>query len=645
MSYTINIDTGGTFTDGFITDQTIAIRTKVETTPHDLTAGILACIDQGATYLGLTQSELLQSTETVRFSTTIGTNALINRSGPKVGLLIGSRLAKSVLNALPEGLPLQEELNICLDETSGGVDAKDVTEAVHQLLERGARILVVALDSGEGLPERETTVREAITSDFPRHYLGAVPVLCSNQVTLSNNDVVRVNTAVVNAYLHHDMSRVLYRIEDQLRLDGYRYPLLVATADAGTSRVAKTTALRTWGSGPAGGVAGASAYSQELGLSYVITLDVGGTSSDISTLSDSRWTYRVQPAIANVPVALPAVDIDSIGIGGGSIAEVIDGVLTVGPQSAGAQPGPAAFGLGGDQATVTDAITCLGILDPLHFLGGRKTLDLEAASQIIINKIAEPLSLSISEAAWKVIDLASDHIAQALLEIMEKNERKSEDCAIFVIGGAGGYLAQQIALMTGVGSTYVFASNPVFSAFGLSTLAISHSYEVRPGPQLDLELNDLRHRAYRDMQGEAINLERVSLSLEAEFEVPERPGEIQAVQFGDVTENFPDETLGELASNGAQLVRLRATESTSAPLLPSSPSGSLSPVSNRIIIWKTGESSTPVFDWDQAPRGAEVQGPAILESVDSTLVVPPLATLTIGDKGEAVFGQREGGEN
>tara|TARA_Y100000590_G_scaffold103496_2_gene117617 strand:+ start:6925 stop:8616 length:1692 start_codon:yes stop_codon:yes gene_type:complete len=562
-----------------------------------------------------------------------------------VGLLIGSRLAKSVLNVLPEDLPLQEELNVCLDETSGEVDARDVTEAVHQLLERGARILVVALDSGEGLPERERAVREAITNDFPRHYLGAVPVLCSNQVTLSNSDAVRVNTAVVNAYLHHDMSRVLYRVEDQLRLDGYRYPLLVATADAGTSRVAKTTALRTWGSGPAGGVAGASAYSEKLGLSHVITLDVGGTSSDISTLSDSRWTYRVQPSIANVPVALPAVDIDSIGIGGGSIAEVIDGVLTVGPQSAGAQPGPAAFGLGGDQATVTDAIACLGILDPLHFLGGRKKLDLEAANQIIQEKIAEPLGLSISEAAWEVIDLASNHIAQALLEIMLKTEKKPEDCAIFVIGGAGGYLAHQIALMTNVGSTYVFASNPVFSAFGLSTLAISHSYEARPDPQLGIELQDLRRRAYRDMQGEAIDLERVSLSLEAEFEIPGHPGDIQDVQFGDVTEEISDETVSELVSNGAQLVRLRATESISALPLPSSPSGSLSLESNRIIKWKTGESSTPVFDWDQAPRGTEVRGPAILESVDSTLVVPPLVTLTIGDNGEAVFGQGEGGEN
>ena len=161
MSYTINIDTGGTFTDGFITDQTITIRTKVETTPHDLTAGILACIDQGATYLGVTRSELLQSTETVRFSTTLGTNALINRSGPKVGLLIGSRLAKLVLNTLPEDLPLQEELIVCLDEISGGVDANALKKpkqffGAARNTEEGGSLTIIAtalIDTGSRMDD------------------------------------------------------------------------------------------------------------------------------------------------------------------------------------------------------------------------------------------------------------------------------------------------------------------------------------------------------------------------------------------------------------------------------------------------------------------------------------------------------------
>ena len=645
MTYVINIDTGGTFTDGFITDRTDSIRTKVETTPHDLTVGILACIDQGASLLGITRPELLRNTETVRFSTTLGTNSLINRSGPKVGLLIGSPLVDSVLKALPEDLPLQEELIVSLDEGSGGIDSQEVSEAVHQLLERGARILVVVLGPGPDLTARETAVRAAITSDFPRHYLGAVPVLCSNQITLSSNDLIRVNTAILNAYLHHDMSRVLYRVEDQLRADGYRYPLLVATADAGTARVAKTTALRTWGSGPAGGVAGAAAYSSVLDLNYVLTLDVGGTSSDISTLHNSRWVYRVQPSVANVPVALPAVDIESIGIGGGSIAEVADGVLTVGPKSAGAQPGPAAFGLGGSQATVTDAISCLGILDPVHFLGGRKKLDLEAANLVIQSQIANPLDLLTSEAAWKVVDAASHRIAQVVLKTIAKADQDPQDCVIFVIGGAGGYLAQQVGSVTGVGSTYVFASNPVFSAFGLSTLAISHSYEVKPGPHIASALNDLRHRAYRDMEGESIDSSKIVLSLEAELEVQGSPGEIQPVQLGEFDPDMSEDTVDDLVSDGFVLMRLRATESAPTPPLPSTPSGSLVSISSRIIQWQTGELPTPVFDWDQAPRGAEIEGPAILESVDSTLVVPPEAVLTIGNHGEAVFGRQTTGEN
>lgn len=645
MSYIINIDTGGTFTDGFITDRTISIRTKVETTPHDLTAGILACIDQGATLLGDTRTGLLQNTETVRFSTTIGTNTLINRSGPKIGLLLGSPLVNSVLELLPETLPLPEELIVALNEANDTIDPEEVTDSVHQLLERGARILVVALSSGPNLMFRESAVRTAITSDFPRHYLGAVPVLCSNQVTLSNSDLIRVNTAVVNAYLHHDMSRVLYRVEDQLRKDGYRYPLLVATADAGTARVAKTTAIRTWGSGPAGGVAGAAAYSKELDLSHVITLDVGGTSSDISALSDSRWVYRVQPSIADVPVALPAVDIDSIGLGGGSIAEVANGVLTVGPKSAGAQPGPAAFGLGGSHATVTDAISCLGVLDPSNFLGGRKKLDLEAATLVVQSQIADPLGVSISDAAWNIIDTAADRIAKAVLEAIAKTHRSPEDCAIFVIGGAGGYLAQQIGTSTGVGSTYVFSSNPVFSAFGLSTLAVSHSYETKPGPQLNSELKDLCRRARRDMDGEAIDSERVVLSLEAELEAPESPGEIQAIQLGEFDPDTPEGETDVQASDGLLLIRLRATGPVPTPPLPSPPGGDPSSFTNRVIQWKNGELPTPVFDWDQVPQEAKIAGPAILESVDSTLIVPPNASLTIGAHGEAVFGLQKDVKN
>src|SRR5262245_54021666 len=291
---TIDLDTGGTFTDGFVSGASGAIRSKVDTTPHDLTEGILSCLDDAAAQLGLDRPQLLRRVEVVRLSTTVGTNTLINRSGAKVGLLIDQPLQQAVASRLPERLPIAKTL-IEAPATSGA-DAETATvAALRRLLERGARIVVVALGDGPDLAAREATVRSFIAAEYPRHYLGAVPILPSHEVTLTPDPFVRVCTAVLDAYLHPVMSRFLYRVEDELRKCGYARPLLVAQSNGGTSRVAKTTAIRTWGSGPAGGVAGAAALARHLGLEGVVSVDVGGTSSDVAVLRGAEWTYPVQP--------------------------------------------------------------------------------------------------------------------------------------------------------------------------------------------------------------------------------------------------------------------------------------------------------------------------------------------------------------
>lgn len=324
MGFTIELDTGGTFTDGYVTGPRGTVRAKVDTTPHDLTEGILNCIDHAAAALGLQRQALLAETDVVRLSTTVGTNALINRSGAKVGLLMAGSLRDEFIARIPERLPLAKSLIETLP--APGVDsAAQTVQALRRLLDRGARVIVIALEDGPDLAHREGAVREFIAAEYPRHYLGAVPVLPSHQVTLTPAPFVRIDTAVFDAYLHPLMARFLYRVEDELRKSGYRQPLLVAQSNGGTSRVAKTTAIRTWGSGPAGGVAGAAAMAEQLKLETVVSLDVGGTSSDLSILRNARWSYAVEPLIDGVPVSLPVLELESIGIGGGSIARVISG--------------------------------------------------------------------------------------------------------------------------------------------------------------------------------------------------------------------------------------------------------------------------------------------------------------------------------
>ena len=631
MGYVINIDTGGTFTDGYVTGPAGSIRAKVETTPHDLTVGILACIDRAASLLKLGRPELLRQTDTVRFSTTIGTNTLITRSGPKIGLLLGETLGDPLLAELAEGLPLDRELVQLVPEAAQ--DDARIIAAVHTLLERGARILVVALRSGGDLPAREGALRSRIATDYPRHYLGAVPVLASHQVTLTPDPRVRVHTAILNAYLHPGMSRVLYRVEVQLRADGYRHPLLVANADAGTSRVAKTTALRTWGSGPAGGVVGALELTRALGLQHVITVDVGGTSSDISLVEQTGWRYAVQPVIAGIEVALPAVALESVGVGGGSIARVENGRVRIGPESTGAQPGPAAFGLGGQEATVTDAACCVGIFDPDHFLGGRKRLDVEAARDVVDARVAAPLGLDVPAAAARIFEAAADGIAQAIGKQLRQRDLTPSQVALFASGGAGGLLAHAVASRAGLGAVYGFTVNSVFSAFGLSRLDVSHSYEALPSASLGCALDGLRERARRDMQGEGIDTSAVTYAIEGEVVAPD--GGVRVVALGDepdVAVAATDALTGHL-----RLARLRATTAGVRGALPLADGRALVTRGQRALHLGDGVATIPVFDWDTGAAGAALHGPAILESAETTLLIPPGAQGRIGALGEIVL--------
>ena len=189
---TIDLDTGGTFTDGFVSGASGSIRSKVDTTPHDLTEGILRCLDEAASQLGVDRSQLLRRVDVVRLSTTVSTNTLINRSGAKVGLLLDDALQRVLLSRLPERLPIARTLIEALPSTSGAEAEAATVAALRRLLERGARIVVVALSDGADLAAREATVRSFIAAEYPRHYLGAVPILPSHEVTLTPDPFVRV---------------------------------------------------------------------------------------------------------------------------------------------------------------------------------------------------------------------------------------------------------------------------------------------------------------------------------------------------------------------------------------------------------------------------------------------------------------------
>lgn len=630
--FTIQLDTGGTFTDGYVSSAKGAVRSKVDTTPHDPAEGILKCIDHAATLLGLDRALLLRKTDVVRLSTTLGTNILINRDGAKIGLLVDAGVSQAIEGRLPQTLPLAEGLTQVLPDADAADSHARTVACLRRLLERGARILVIALSGGPDLAQRERGVRGLIASEYPRHYLGAVPVVPSHEVTLAPDPVIRVCTAVVDAYLHPVMSRFLYRVEDQLRDSGYQHPLLIAQSNGGSSRIAKTTAIRTWGSGPAGGVSGAAALAQALDLDAVVAVDVGGTSSDVTVIEKGQWTYSVQPDIEGIRVSLPVLELDSVGIGGGSISNVTDGNLGVGPRSAGAQPGPAAFGLGGTNATVTDAACALGWFDPSHYLGGRKTLDVAAARAVIDEMVAGPLGLDTADAARRILDQAASTVASDVRKLLDRRRLSSKDAWLFATGGAGGLIAAGIARHAGLKGFMAFPLSPVFSAFGLSRLDLLHVYETEGGPHARAALEELKRRAVRDMRGEGADISRIGYTLELETPGTDRVA-AQVRDLGDAQDL--DAAIGRIPKGGgAHLLRLKAVVPGHRHPLAELAGGQRAANGSRAVAWTRSPEPTPVYEWDGLAAGTAFAGPAIVESSDTTIPIPPGHRVSVGSQGE-----------
>ena len=628
VRYTIDIDTGGTFTDGYVAGPHGAIQVKTDTTPHNFAVGVLECVRSAADRLDITVPDLLFETGIIRLSSTVCTNALLNRDGARVGALLGETLYRDHGSRLSPEMPLERAMIELVPDDPGDEHLAVIDAAVRRLLERGARIIVVAL-SGPGLGARESRVRDLIARTYPRHYLGAVPILRSSLVTMASDPAVRVHTAVINAYVHPVMSRFLYQLEDQLKVLGYRSPLLSANADHGTSRVAKTTAIRTWGSGPAAGVAAARTLAQSLGLRHVVALDIGGTSSDITLLNDFAEPRTVRPLIHGVEVSLPTVNILSLGVGGGSVATVAGGGVTVGPESMGALPGPASFGLGGQEATLTDAFCCLGVFDAGNFSGGRKRLDVAAAREVVRSRVAEPLGVDTDEAAVLVVDAAVEEINRTVRRVIAQSGVPPEEFALFAFGGNGGILAHRIAERLGVRQAFMFPLSPVFSAFGMSGLNLVHAYEaVADAGHLEETIRELKLRGERDMSGEGVDVAALSFQVEAETSHPD--GSVSVAELDDAAP-----VAGPVG--GSVLIRLRAISPVRGAGLPAAGGGGSAGTGKRDIRWASGLVTADVFDWDSVAPGDVVAGPALLENELTTALIPPGARVRIGASAEAMF--------
>jgi N-methylhydantoinase A len=654
MKFTIDIDNGGTFTDGFFTGDGHIEWIKVDTTPHDLTVCFLKCIEEGAVKFGLTLPQLLRKTEVIRFSTTHATNTLLQRSGPRLGLIVTKGFEESLYSSAAKSPALDFIVNagmvVGIDDFTGkdAIDREQVRLAIRTLLKRGARIIVVSLYHSHLDPTGELKVREIANDDYPKHYLGAVPLLLSSEVSTSTDDASRTNVALLNAYFHPDMARFLYKAEDEVRKLGYRKPLLVMHADGGVARVAKTTAIMTYNSGPSAGVLGTTYMSRLYNLPYVASMDIGGTSADISLVINSRHGYKRESMFEEILVKLPVIEVYPTAAGGGSIAKINDKrQIKVGPESAGAMPGPACYGLGGTEATATDACVVLGYIDPDYFLGGKRKLDAGLAREVISKNLAKPLGISVEKCGLLISEAMEDICAEDIRNLLKVGGYNPGDFVLFSFGGAGSIYCCGIADKIGIPKIYCFRFSSVFSAFGSSCADVLHTYESLARLSLKRQNNELTIQKFNnivkglmdsllmDMRGEGFPADNVSFSLELEavsekaISVLESPITLlKGPQDIDrILDAFARQSnLDHVDELSIQLLRLRATSPTVHPQLAihefagESPDKALKEY--REVYWKNGFMRTPIYGQSKLECGNVVTGPAVIESDDTTILIP-----------------------
>ena len=501
-AYSVGIDMGGTFTDGVFSDGELAASVKVPTTHFDLTRSVMACLAGGAAAFDASLEDFLADVGLFRLATTIGTNAVVTGTGDTVGLIVEAGAEKSLYgppqDAPALGVFVSPDHVVGVDPASA---ADEVLQMCRSLTQQGVRQTVVSLRAERR--EDEARLRELVRNRYPAHYLRSMPLTMGWETTGSTDDAVRASTAVLNAYLSRPMAKLLYRTEGILQRSGLTVPLLAARSDGTCSRTARTAAINTYSSGPAAGLGLAAAAARRHGDAAVVAFDMGGTTLDLGLVLDGAFDIDPTPEIRGVRVSLPVADIVSVGLGGSSIASLdSSGVVTVGPASAGAVPGPAAFGRGGTRPTLTDADVTMGLLDEGQVLPGDIVIDVEPACDAIAPLAGgEPV-----DAAHLVRAAAHAKAAAALRSVLADAGVDAADATLYAFGGSGPLHAGGVAESAGIGRVRSFADSGVYSARGLLDSLARQRYEASmdPGEQAVTVLARLLARARLDLEAERL---------------------------------------------------------------------------------------------------------------------------------------------
>ena len=673
MSYRIGVDVGGTFPDLVAIDEGgLTTLAKVPSTPEDPSIGVLDGLSQLAGRIGVERAVLLRDTDRIVHGTTVATNALLEHKGARLGLLTteGHRDVVEMREGLKDDrynlrmpppeqlvprrlrLPVRERIRAD-GRIETPLDPASLEAAIAVLQRERVESVAVCYLHAWNDPRHERQTAGALARALPDAY-----VSLSSAVLPQIKEFERVSTTIVNAYVGPVLSRYLARLEARLAEAGYRGPTLIIQSHGGVAPIAEAGRLAAGAvlSGPAGGAAGSVYASRFLGEPNLIPFDMGGTSTDICLVVDGQAALVMDRKIAGHRIALGSLDIASIGAGGGSIARVdAGGILHVGPVSAGAAPGPACYGQGGAEPTVTDANLVLGYLDPANFLGGARRLD-EGLAERAVDRIASALGIDRLAAARGIHRVINTNMAEGVRLVSVRRGVDPRRFALFAFGGAAGLHATDIARELGLARVIVPRVASVLSAWGM--LATDLRFELSRTHIGDAKALDgaAVKRLFDEMQAEGL------ARLRASFDGPARAARSVDMRYGEqvfeinvplanvdwsaadplpqIVERFHrrHEALYtySMPDQEAVLVNARVAVSGILEELPQEPelpaaSPTFSQAERRIYLddW----IAAPVYAFDRVAPAQVIAGPAIVESATTTVLLRPGDRATVTPQG------------
>ena len=703
--YYCAVDTGGTFTDCVVGDSAgTVVFAKSPSTPHDFSEGFFAALELAAEQLGLTLQELLARTRVLLHGTTVGTNAMVEMKGARVGVITtrGHGDALLIMRSVGRsaGLPIEKLLHVSrhrkprplvprslIREVSERVDwrgdvivplnREEARRAIEELLEQGVEAIAIAFLWGFVNPVHEQEVRRLVEEMAPGLF-----VTCAHELIAKPGEYERTAATVINCFIGPQTARYVQRVEERARQLGCTAPLLIMQASGGVAPAEeiRRAPVFTIGSGPAGGLMGCRFLAEMLGHTHVIATDMGGTSFDVGLIVEGVPLSTSETTLHQYTFFMPRLDILSIGAGGGSIIWVdeLSRTLKVGPESAGADPGPACYGRGNLRPTVTDADLILGYYNPEFFLGGRLKLDVEAARRAM-STVADPLGLGVIEAADGATRIVEAHMADLIRQMTIQRGYDPRDFVLYAYGGAAGAHAAAYARELGCRTVVIpgGALASTWSALGILSTDLQHVYEksellIAPfdAARVTEIFHDLEERARRQLRQEGVPEECVILRrfVEMKFrlqihrvEVPVPGGILTDREMRDLEEAFVrkyESLYGQGSAFTAagmeigvlrvvalgRIIPWRMKGKRSAQLGSSrwetsgDRMGAPKPVGHRDVYWRElGRCHrTPIFR-ELTVHPVQIEGPAILELPMTTIVVRPGDLLMADELGNFIL--------